>query len=64
MEETRRKRVVEETSAKRIEEKASDWVSEQAYAAWRDKLQYRDFIWERGFSKWISLFQEIVESKG
>ena len=35
-----------------------------AYVAWKDKLQYRDFIGERGFIKWISPFQEIVESKG
>ena len=27
-------------------------------------MQHRDFIGERGFSKWISAFQEIVESKG
>ena len=35
-----------------------------AYIAWRDKLQHRDFIGERGFSKWISPFQELIESKG
>ena len=35
-----------------------------AYVAWRDKLQHRDFIGERGFSKWISPFKEIVESRG
>ena len=35
-----------------------------AYVTWKDQLQYRDFIGERGFSKWISPFQEIVESKG
>ena len=27
-------------------------------------MQYRDFIEERGFNKWISSFQEIIESKG
>ena len=35
-----------------------------AYIPWRDKLQHRDFIGERGFNKWISPFQELVESKG
>ena len=35
-----------------------------AYIAWRDKLQHRDFIGERGFKKWISPFQELIESKG
>ena len=35
-----------------------------AYIAGRDKLQDRDFIEERGFSKWISPFQELIESKG
>ena len=43
---------------------ASEWVSDMAYIAWRDKLQHRDFIGERGFRKWISLFQELIESKG
>ena len=45
-------------------EKVSDWVSNMAHIAWRDKLQHRDFIGERGFNKWISPFQELVESKG
>ena len=39
MEETRkRKRGAEEAGAECSEEKASDWVSELAYFAWRDKL--------------------------
>ena len=37
---------------------------DMAYVAWRDKLQHKDFIGERGFSKWISPFKEIVKSKG
>ena len=36
---------------------------EHAYVAWRDKLQDIDFIGERGFNKWISPFQEVIESK-
>ena len=65
MEETRkRKRRAEEAGAERSEEKASDWVSEMTYFVWRDKLQHRDFISERGFSKWISPFQEVIKSKG
>ena len=35
-----------------------------AYISWRDKLQHIDFIGERGFNKWLSPFQELVESKG
>ena len=35
-----------------------------AYIAWRDKLQNRDFIGERGFNKWVSPFRELIESKG
>ena len=63
MEESRkRKRGNEEVESS--EQKASDWVSEMAYIAWRDKLQHRDFIGERGFNKWVSQFQELVESKG
>ena len=34
------------------------------YIACRDKLQHRDLIGERGFNKWVSPFQELVESKG
>ena len=43
--------------------KASDLVSEQAYFAWRDKLQHRDFIGERGFGSLIPPFQEIIEKR-
>ena len=58
----KRKRGNEE--AENSEPKASEWVFNMAYIAWRDKLQHRDFIGERGFSKWISPFQELIESKG
>ena len=58
----KRKRGNEETEIG--EQKASEWVSNMAYISWRDKLQHRDFIGERGFSKWISPFQELIESKG
>ena len=43
VEETKkRKRGAEEARAESSGEKASDWVSEQAYVAWRDKLQHKD----------------------
>ena len=58
----KRKRGNEE--AENSEQKASEWVSDMAYIAWRDKLQHKDFIGERGFNKWISPFQELIESKG
>ena len=65
MEESRkRNRGAEEVRAKSSREKASDWVSEQAYVTWRDKLHPMDFIGERDFNKLISPFQEVIESKG
>ena len=47
-----------------MEEKVSDFVSECAYLAWKDKLQHKDFIGERGFSKLISPFVETIEKRG
>ena len=46
------------------EEKVSDFVSERAYFSWRDKLYHKDFIGERGFSKLIYHFLEIIEKIG
>ena len=63
MEESRKRKKGNE-EAKNSEQKVSDWVSDMAYIAWRDKLQHRDFIGDRGFNKWISPFQELIESKG
>ena len=57
----KRKRGNEE--AENSEQKASEWVSDMAYIVWRDKIHHRDFIEERGFKKWISPFQELIESK-
>ena len=63
LEESRkRKRGNEE--AKSSEQKASEWVSNMTYIAWKEKLQYRNFIGERGFNKWVFPFQEMIESKG
>ena len=59
-----RKMGAEEIGAEHSEEKVSDWVSELAYVTWREKLQHRYFIGERGFNKWISSFQEIIEKRG
>ena len=55
MEEFRKRKRGNEES-ERSEQKAGDWVSDMAYIAWRDKLQHRDFIGERGFNKWVSQF--------
>ena len=64
-EETRkRKGEAGEAGVEKIKEKANDFVSELAYFALRDKLQHRDFIRKRGFSRLISPFQEIVEMRG
>ena len=59
-----RKRKIGNEEKESSEQKASEWVSDMAYIAWRDKLQHKDFIGERGFNKWVSPFQELVESKG
>ena len=65
MEETRKRKMgAKETGAEHSEGKESDWVLELAFVSWRDKLQHIDFIGERGFSRWISSFQEIVEKRG
>ena len=60
----KRKRGDEEARVESSREKISNWVSDMAYIAWRDKLEHRDFIGKKGFNKWISPFQELVESKG
>ena len=60
----KRKRGDEEARVESSGEKVRDCVYDMAYIAWRDKLQHRDFIGERGFNKLISPFQEMVESKG
>ena len=59
-----RKRKRGNGEAESSEQKSGDWVSKMDYIAWRDKLQHKDFIGERGFNKWVSPFQEMVESKG
>ena len=60
----KRKKENEETRVESNGEKTRKWISDMAYVAWKDKLQYKDFIGERGFSKWISQFQEIGKNKG
>ena len=57
MEESRKRKIGNE-EAESSKQKDSDWVFR------KDKLQYRDFIKERGFNKWISQFTEIIEGKG
>ena len=60
----KRKRGVEEAETEQRKEKVSDFYSELAYFARKDKLQHKDFIGERGFSKLISPFLEIIEKRG
>ena len=60
----KRKRGAEEAGAEQREEKVSNFVSKLAYFAWRDKLQHKDFIGERGFIRLILPFQEVIEKKG
>ena len=63
MEESRKRKIGNE-EAESSKQKDSDWVSEFAYVARKEKLQYKDFIKERGFNKWISQFTEIIKGKG
>ena len=60
----KRKRGAEEAGTEQREEKVSDFISDRAYFTWRDKLQCKDFIGERGFSKITSPFLEIIEKRG
>ena len=60
----KRKRGDEEEKVESSGEKVSEWVFDMDSIVWRDKLHHRDFIGEKGFDKWISPFQELVESKG
>ena len=46
-----KKRKIGNEEVENIKQKASEWVFDMAYFAWRDKLQHRDFIGERGFNK-------------
>ena len=63
-EETRKRKMgAKEAGVEQREEKVSDFVSELAYFSLRDKLQHKDFIGERGFSRLISPFQEVIEKK-
>ena len=51
-EETRkRKRGAEKAETYQRKEKVSDFVLKRVYFAWRNKLQNKYFIGERGFSK-------------
>ena len=57
VEETRKGKMgAKETIAEHNKGKVNDWVSELPFIAWKEKLQHRYFIGERGFSKWISPF--------
>ena len=58
-----RKRKRGNEKAKSSKQKASDWVSDMDYISWKEKMQYRNFIGEKGFNKWVSPFQELIESK-
>ena len=60
----REKEELKKLKLSKREEKARNLVSEWAYFAWRDKLQHRDFIGERDFSRLISPFEEIIEKRG
>ena len=60
----KRKKGAKEARAEQREEKASDLVSKRAYFDWKENLQHRDLISERGFSRLISPFQEIIEKRG
>ena len=40
------------------------FMSDEAYSFWEKNLRDKGFIGERGFSTFISLFVEIIETRG
>ena len=46
------------------EEEEDEFVSEEAYSAWKKHYAGRGFVGERGFSQLISPFKELIEQRG
>ena len=46
------------------EEEKDEFVSEEAYSIWKKYNAGKGFVGERGFSKLISPFKELIEQRG
>ena len=49
---------------KQQEEEEDEFVSEEAYSIWKKYYASKGFVGERGFSKIISPFKELIEQRG
>ena len=49
---------------KQQEGEEDDFVSEEAYSIWKKYYAGKGFVGERGFSKLISPFKELIEQRG
>ena len=49
---------------RRQEEEENEFVSEEAHSLWKKHYAGKGFIGERGFSKLISPFKELIEQRG
>ena len=59
----KRQRVAEQTEEGESEED-KDFVSAESKDLWNKVLAYKGFVSERGFTKLISHFSEIIEKRG
>ena len=61
----RKQKRAEQSKAKQVEEFEDDkaFISDEAYTFWEKNLSEKGFIGERGFSKFISPFAEIIEKR-
>ena len=46
------------------EEEEDEFVSEEAFSIWKKHYAGKGFVGERGFSKFISPFKELIEQRG
>ena len=49
---------------KQQEEEKDEFVSEEAFSIWKKYYAGKGFVGERGFSKLISPFKELIEQRG
>ena len=54
----------DEQPEKEATEEEKDFVSKEAQELWNKVMFYKEFVCERGFSKLISPFLEVIEKRG
>ena len=47
-----------------VTEEEKDFISEEAKELWNKVMFDKEFVYERGFSKLISPFSEVIEKRG